>query len=34
MGQAEQHVGSMDEDVIGFDRSMGNSMKDDWFTGK
>ena len=36
LGQADQHVGAMDEDMIGFDDAhLGDSsMKDDWFTAK
>eukprot|EP00483_Globobulimina_turgida_P003743 UN03749 len=35
LGKAEEHVGTMDEDMIGFgsDRLTEN-MKDDWFSGK
>eukprot|EP01083_Nonionella_stella_P041420 112317_1 len=35
LGTAEDHVGTMDEDMIGFDSSLGDSsMKDDWFSAK
>jgi len=36
LGKAEEHVGSMDENMIGFDNASLNdsSMKDDWFTNK
>merc|ERR1712113_1032300 len=34
LGKAEEHIGTMDEDMIGFDKSSlsENSMKDDWFS--
>mmetsp|Transcript_54808 Transcript_54808/g.87575 ORF Transcript_54808/g.87575 Transcript_54808/m.87575 type:complete len:110 (-) Transcript_54808:36-365(-) len=36
LGKADEQVGSMDENMIGFDSSSlsDSSMKDDWFTSK
>ena len=36
LGKVEDNIGSMDENMVGFDQShlTESSMKDDWFTGK